>query len=188
MSASQVSRANTEELRGMVSLLLVEFGNMRKLMQEQGVKVPCKRKRVVEPETNQVVTKDTDDTVPEQDEPNEDEDAQHYPEPENDDDGDDHHDDGKGGDESEEEDRNVKSSGWRDCEDEDKKAPCEPLQDQREIYNSTTHRKEWMTFSRRMDSQGANFPEMSKLWTGSRDATHRQCKTACSGFYAAFRP
>ena len=96
MSASQVSRANTEELRGMVSHMLVEFGNMRKLMQEQGVKVPCKRKRVVEPETNQVVTKDTDDTAPEQHELKEDEDAQHYPEPEND--YDDHHDDGKGGD------------------------------------------------------------------------------------------
>ena len=188
MSASQVSRDITEELRGMVSHTLVEFANMRKLMQEQGVKVPCKRMRVVEPETNQVVTKDTDDTVPEQDEPKEDEDAQQYLEPENDDD-DDHHGDGEGGDESEEEDRNVKSSGWRDCEDEDKKAPYEPLRetDQREIYNSTTHRKEWMAFSRRMESQGANFPEMSKLWTGSRDATHRQCKTACSGFYAAFR-
>ena len=122
MRASQVSRANTEELRGMVSHMLVEFGNMGKLMQEQGVKVPCKRKRVVEPETNQVVTKDTDDTVPEQDEPKEDEDAQHYPEPENDDDDDDHHDDGEGGDESEEEDRNVPSSGWRDCREEDKGA------------------------------------------------------------------
>ena len=72
---------------------------------------------------------------------------------------------------------------------EDKKWPCEPVgeMEKREIYNSTTHRKQWMAFSRRMESQGANFPEMSKLWTGSRDATHLQCQTACSGFYAAFR-
>ena len=138
----------------MVSHMLVEFGNMRKLMQEQGVKLPGKRKRVVEPETNQVVTKDTDDTVPEQDEPDEDEDAQHYPEPEKDDDDDDHYEDdnGEGGDESEEKDRNVPSSGWRDCGQEDK--PCEPVgeMEKREIYNSTTHRKQWMAFSRRMES------------------------------------
>ena len=159
MSASQVSRAKTEELRGMVSHILLEFGNMRKLMQEQGVKLPGKRKQVVEPETNQVVTKDTDDTVPEQDVPDEDEDAQHYPEPEKDDDDDDHREDdnGEGGDESEEEDRNVPSPGWRDCWQEDKKWPCEPVREmeKREIYNSATHRKQWMAFSRRMDSQGA---------------------------------
>ncbi|CAE7201702.1 unnamed protein product [Symbiodinium sp. CCMP2592] len=38
--------------------------------------------------------------------------------------------------------------------------------------NSSTHRAQWMKFGRRMDSQGSEFPEMTKLWTGSKDEQH----------------
>ena len=37
--------------------------------------------------------------------------------------------------------------------------------------NSTTHRAAWMKFGRRMDSQGSEFPEMSKMWNGSKEET-----------------
>ncbi|CAE7225441.1 unnamed protein product [Symbiodinium sp. CCMP2592] len=38
--------------------------------------------------------------------------------------------------------------------------------------NSSTHRAQWMKFGRRMDSKGSEFPEMTKLWTGSKDEQH----------------
>ena len=37
--------------------------------------------------------------------------------------------------------------------------------------NSTSHRAEWMKFGRRMESQGSEFPEMSKMWNGTKEET-----------------
>ena len=37
--------------------------------------------------------------------------------------------------------------------------------------NSSTHRAQWMKFGRRMDSQGSEFPEMTKLWSGTKEET-----------------
>ena len=37
--------------------------------------------------------------------------------------------------------------------------------------NSSSHRAEWMKFTRRMDSQGSEFPEMTKMWNGTKEET-----------------
>lgn len=37
--------------------------------------------------------------------------------------------------------------------------------------NSSSHRAQWMKFGRRMDSQGSEFPEMTKLWSGNKEET-----------------
>ncbi|CAE7277753.1 unnamed protein product, partial [Symbiodinium microadriaticum] len=38
--------------------------------------------------------------------------------------------------------------------------------------NSSTHRAEWMKFGRRMESQGSEFPEMTKMWNGTKEEQH----------------
>ncbi|CAE7646122.1 unnamed protein product, partial [Symbiodinium necroappetens] len=48
--------------------------------------------------------------------------------------------------------------------------------------NSTTHRAAWMKFGRRMDSQGSEFPEMSKMWNGSKEETWNSTQCLQNGW------